>query len=55
MVRISEEEAKRLGLWEYCPKPEKPEKERKYHNKPCEYKGPATGHFESVTLFGRCA
>lgn len=39
MVRISEEEAKRLGLWEYCPKPEKPEKERKYHNKPCEYKG----------------
>lgn len=36
MVRISEEEAKRLGL---VSKPQKQSKKRKYNNQPCEYNG----------------
>lgn len=36
MVRISEEEAKRLGL---VSKPQQQSKKRKYNNQPCEYNG----------------
>ena len=38
MVRITEEEAKRLGLVSYT-KQDQPVKDRKYHNQPCEYHG----------------